>query len=522
MGMPRFFNTAGPCDSDRHYMLPPEQRLANLRQLIEQQQYFVLHAPRQTGKTTAMRAFTRRLRTEGYVAVTATLEVTQGVEDIEQAELMWIAAVRSAARFQVEEGLRPPGPSVVQDLPVGLRFGEWLVRWCEAVPRAVVLVLDEADVVRGAPLINLLRQLRAGFQDRGAGRFPTSVALVGLRDLRDYLVQAKAGEAVNPGSPFNIKAESITLRDFTAAEVRELLTQHTTETGQPWTEAALERVWERTRGQPFLVNALAWQATSRLVEDRTVALDLATVLEAEQQLILSRTTHLDSLAERLKEERVAQVIEPVLLGDEFGEIDRLSDGFQYVQDLGLIRRGPLGLEVANPIYREVLVRCLSYNQQEDIPAPWWPWRTAEGRLNVSALVDEFLIWWRRHADILRNDKRTPYREAAAHLAFMGFLQRVVNGGGTVEREYAAARGRVDVVVSYGGERHVFELKRVGTRSGREAVVQEGIGQLAGYLESLGVEEGWLIVFDTRELPWEEKLWLREERRGGRVLHVRGA
>ena len=513
--MPRFFNTTGPCDPARHYLLPPERRLSTLQQLIEQQQYFVLHAPRQTGKTTAMRSLTARLNGEGYVALTATLETSQGIADVEQAERSWKDAIRLAADFDLPPDQQPP--QAVDNVGPGNRLLAFLRQWCAHVNQPVVLVLDEANVVRDAPLISLLRQLRAGFSHRGAGSFPVSVALVGLRD---DLVQAKDGPHLNPDSPF--KAESLTLRNFQADEVRELLLQHTAETGQPWTDEAIERVWDRTQGQPFLVNALAWRATSRLVQDRAVTLDLSVILEAEQQLILSRTTHLDNLTERLKEPRVARVIEPVILGDEPGEIDRLSDDYRYTIDLGLVRRGPQGLEMANPLYREVLARELSYNHQEDLPQPTWPWRTPEGRLNVPALVQAFLTWWRRDADILRTDRRTPYLEAAAHLAFMGFLQRVVNGGGTVEREYAAARGRVDVVVHYAGERHVFELKRVRERIGLQTVIDEGLEQLAGYLDTLGLTEGWLIIFDTRPRSWEEKLWTREERRGGKVLHLRGA
>jgi type II secretory pathway predicted ATPase ExeA len=518
--MPRFFNTTGPCDPNDHYLLPPERRLTQLTQLIAEKRYFVLHAPRQTGKTTAMRSLTARLNGEGYVALTATLETSQGVADVEQAERSWMDAIRLAADFDLPPDQQPP--QAVDNVGPGNRLLAFLRSWCAHVKQPVVLVLDEADVVRDAPLISLLRQLRAGFSHRGAGRFPVSVALVGLRDLRDYLVQAKDGAQVNPGSPFNIKAESLTLRNFHADEVRELLLQHTAETGQPWTDEAIERVWERTQGQPFLVNALAWRATSRLVQDRAVTLDLPVILEAEQQLILSRTTHLDNLTERLKEPRVARVIEPVILGDEALDVDAMSDDLEYTRDLGLIRRGPQGLEIANPMYREVLIRQLTATQELSLPQPTWPWRTPEGRLNVPALVQAFLTWWRRDADILRTDRRTPYLEAAAHLAFMGFLQRVVNGGGTVEREYAAARGRVDVVVHYAGERHVFELKRVRERIGLQTVIDEGLEQLAGYLDTLGLSEGWLIIFDTRPRSWEEKLWTREERRDGKLLHLRGA
>ncbi|HMV68370.1 MAG TPA: AAA-like domain-containing protein [Myxococcota bacterium] len=520
--MARFFNTTGPCDPDHHYMLAPERRLDDLGTLVARQQYFVLHAPRQLGKTTAMRALTARLRGQGYVALTASLETAQGVEAVGDAERLWIEAVAFAAEFELPEPHRPPPFDAVARHAPGARFVQWLRLWCVAVQLPVVLVLDEADVVRGPPLISLLRQLRAGFPHRGPGRFPTSVALVGMRDLRDYLVHAKDGAAVNPGSPFNIKSASLTLRSFHADEVRELLLQHTRETGQPWSDAALQRVWDRTQGQPFLVNALADRAVTRLAVDRAVPVDVDAIDAAEQQLILSRTTHLDNLSERLKEPRVAQVVQAVLLGDELGAIDRLTDDFVYVQDLGLVRQGSAGLEISNPIYREVLVRELSRNHQEDLPAPWWPWRTPAGRLDVPALIDAFFAWWRESADVLWHDPRTLYLEAAAHLAFMGFLQRVVNGGGRVEREYAAARGRVDVVVTFAGARHVFELKRVGPRASLDAVVRDGVEQLAGYLDTLGLREGWLLVFEPREqVPWDQKLWARDVERDGKQLHLRG-
>ena len=520
--MPRFFNTAGPCEPQLHFMLPPEERLPELERLVARQQYFVLHAPRQTGKTTVIQAWTESLRRRGVVAMVASLETSYGLEDPDEAVRDWMAAITQDA-WVLEPEERPPSPGSYLELPATTRLRAWLSDWCVAVGRPVVLVLDEADLVAGPAMISLLRQLRAGYPTRTQRRFPMCVGLIGMRDLRDDLMAAKDGQPVNKGSPFNVKAESLTLADFTAAEVRELMAQHTADTGQGWSSGALERLFERTQGQPYLVNAVADQVTTFLVTDRSLTIDETAIDAAIQRLILKRVTHLDNLAERLKEGRVVRVIEAVLLGDEAAEIDANSDDLLYTRDLGLVRVGAEGVEVANPIYREVLVRQLAYNHQLSLPAPWWPWRTAEGRLNVPELVAAFLQWWRENADILRNDKRTPYRESAAHLAFMGFLQRVVNGGGTVEREYAAARGRVDIVVRYGGERHVFELKRVTARRSREQVVLEGTRQLGGYLDGLGIEEGWLIVFDARAGgTWEERLWAEDVQVGGRLLHLRGA
>ena len=52
----RYFNTAGPVNSEDHYCLNPFERM-NLEEilfLIEQKKYFILHAPRQTGKTSSL------------------------------------------------------------------------------------------------------------------------------------------------------------------------------------------------------------------------------------------------------------------------------------------------------------------------------------------------------------------------------------------------------------------------------------------------------------------------------------
>lgn len=519
--MVRYFNITGPCRADLHYLSPPEARLPELMGWVEQRLYFVLHAARQTGKTTAMMAFADRLRRAGYAAVWATLEEGQGVEDVERAEPLWIGAVLRSARWQLTPALRPPDPDPILTGAPGGRFGAWLGAWSAALSVPLVLLLDEADTVTGPALVSLLRQLRAGFTERDAGRFPVSVALIGMRDLRDYLAAAKDGDPVNPGSPFNIKKASLTLRNFTEGEVAALYAQHTHETGQVFTPEAAARAWEWTAGQPFLVNALAAIAVEDLAPDRSVAITSATIDEAKERLIRARTTHLDSLAHRLADRRVSGVIRAVLLGDE--RLDLRDDDFAYTEDLGLVVQTPSGVEIANPLYREVLARELSYNEQHNLPLPWWRWQTDTGGLDMAALVDEFRRWWRENADISEAHAPVGYLEAVPQLAFMGFLQRVVNGGGRIYREYAAGRRAIDLLVEYGADRHVIELKRVRPRDSLERIRADGVTQLGRYLDTLGVAEGWLLVFDQRPgRTWEERMWSEDLAVDGRLLRVRGA
>ena len=519
----RFFNIAGPCNPTDHYMLPPERRLPELMPLIEQRLYFVVHAARQTGKTTAMRAFAERLRGLGLVAVHATLEASQGVEATEDAEPIWLRSISAAAQVGLPEALRPPAVQPFVDREPGLRLHDWLRAWCASVPeRGVVLLLDEADVVSGPALISLLRQLRAGYMDHGPGRFPGSVALVGMRELRDYLTHAKDGEPVSPGSPFNIKAASLTLRNFTEAEVGELYAQHTADTGQVFLPEAVARSFYWTQGQPYLVNALARISVMELCPDPTQSVRAATIDDAKERLILARTTHLFSLAERLREPRVARIVQAVMLGDEARSIRYDHDDWQYVVDMGLLRKGRDGAEAANPMYREVLARQLSYNLQESLPHPRFAWLTAEGRLDFAALVQGFLRWWRENGDLLPGENPL-YPEAMPHLAFMAFLQKVVNGGGRVYREYAANRRALDLLVEYGPDRFVVEIKRVRSRDTLDGVREAAIEQTLAYLDEVGVDEGWILLFDQRgKRTWKQRLWSKTLQREGHTLRLFGA
>ena len=253
-------------------------------------------------------------------------------------------------------------------VPADDRLAQLLEFWAAADPRPAVLLLDEVDALIGDTLISLLRQLRAGYNQRPTA-FPQSVILCGVRDLRDYRIHSRAEAAIiTGGSAFNIKAKSLRLGDFTADEVTTLLQEHTAETGQEFTLDALTRVWDLTQGQPWLVNALAYETCFEMPEgrDRSRPVTVDLIDQAKEHLILNRVTHLDQLADKLREDRVRRVIEPMLAGTlmEAG----LEDDIQYLIDLGLCRMAPgQGLTIANPIYREVLPRALAFTPQATLP-----------------------------------------------------------------------------------------------------------------------------------------------------------
>ncbi|MBD2440219.1 ATP-binding protein [Nostoc sp. FACHB-110] len=498
--MSRWFNIAGPCKDDIHYMLSPTIRLPDLEELIRQRSYFVVHAPRQTGKTTAMLALAQQLTATGrYAAVMVSAEVGSAFNhDPSAAELAILGTWRNTIEDNLPPELQPP--AWVYNAP-GQRIGENLRAWSKAINRPLVLFIDEIDSLQDQTLISVLRQLRDGFPNRPEN-FPSSVGLIGLRDVRDYKVASGGSDRLNTSSPFNIKVTSITLRNFNAEEVAELYQQHTEETGQIFTPEATATAFDLTQGQPWLVNALAKEVVEKMVKDRSISITKEHILQAKEILIARQDTHLDSLAERLREPRIKAIIEPMLAGLELGDIP--NDDIQFVIDLGLCKMHPQGgLTIANPIYREVLPRVLTVTPMASLPVIAPTWLTPEGELNIDALLAAFLKFWRQHGEPLLGS--TSYHEIAPHIVLMAFLHRVVNGGGVLEREYAIGSDRMDLCLRYKDVTLGIELKV--WREKKRDPQTEGIEQLESYLGRLGLDFGWLFVFDRRKnaLPMEERL-----------------
>ena len=493
--------------------------------LVQDERYFVLHAPRQTGKTSTLLALRDLLNTgaEGeYRCVYVNVEAGQaGREDVKEAMRAVLGHLANQARLTLgDDSLEKLWPDILETAGALNGLHRLLTTWSEADSRPLVLLIDEIDTLVGDTLISVLRQLRAGYNDRSE-HFPQSVILCGVRDVRDYRIHSSAERTViTGGSAFNIKARSLRLGDFSETQVRALLAQHTEETGQAFTPNALEAVWEQTRGQPWLVNGLAEEACfrNRSGRDRTRAIDADDIRGAREQLILHRETHLDQLADKLQEERVRRVVEPLLSGG--GEPVYSHLDLEYARDLGLVARDD-PVRVANPIYGEVIPRQLISAVQSGLVQETAWYVDADGGLDVDRLLAAFQAFFREHAEHWVG--RFDYREAGPQLLLQAFLQRIVNGGGYVEREYGLGRGRVDLLIVWpqGGRKRRFVVECKVVHKGLERTIREGVAQTVRYLERSAAESGHLVVFDRGAGSWDEKIFRREQQAGGRRIVVWG-
>ena len=497
----RKFNIAGPNVPAWHYHLPPLRRsgFEEVPALVEAKNYFIVYAPRQTGKTTSLRALCDALNDRGYRAVHANIQPARHAgKDVARA----IRSVFDVLTDREEVALGEDTLERIVESVQG-RYGpdtavmKAFTRWASADSRPLVVVLDEVDALSGEALLCLLDQLRAGYEIRPE-RFPHSIVVCGLRDVRHYFT--------TQASPFNIVAKSLRLGDFSEAEVRDLLGQHTEETGQRFTDEAVAEVWRSTAGQPWLVNALAHGACFDDPEGRDRSRDLTRtgIVAARERLILEGPAHFGQVEQRLREDRVRRVLDPILAGAD-AEPDFDRDDLRYVRDLGLVASDP-PIRIANPIYGEVVPRLLVGEVEPRVVFDDARFVRGDGGLEVPALLRAFQQFFRENAEWWLRD--SGFREYGAQVLLQAFLQRVVNAGGHITREHGLGRGRTDLLISWRkeGEPQVFviECKMLRQCGGLDETIRRGAMQTAGYADRAGATEGHLLVFDHFERRSRER------------------
>jgi hypothetical protein len=344
-----------------------------------------------------------------------------------------------------------------------------------------------------------------------------------MRDIRDYIASEHPGSSgEHLASPFNIVAERMTLDNFTKEEIGHLYRQHTEATGQIFEDAAIERAWHWSEGQPWLVNALARQVVEAMLKrDYSPRVTASLVDEAAESLIKRRDTHIDSLVERLREPRVKKIMESVLAGT-LADASPDNDDSRYCRDLGLLAlTDEKLLRPSNPLYKEVIIRTLTDQVDKFISLSKHKFWSDGKKLLLNDLLKEFQIFWRKCMNI--RAKRSSlleviqYDEANHVIILFSFLQRALNGGAAIFHEFAEGRGAVDLCAIYNGKEYLVEVKLEGAEP-----LEDSLAQLSGYLDTAGEKEGWMVIFDKdKNKPIETKFYIKTEVYNGKTIYICG-
>jgi hypothetical protein len=564
----KVFNTTGPCVPSEHYMLPVLSRVPGVDEMVSGKYYFIIHAPRQSGKTTYLKILTDQINLEGkYYALYCSLESLDEITNRKEGINEIIFQIQDALlNSEIDELIKLSlNYKPLQKLGSTTKVKALFNYLCNNIDKDLIVFFDETDCLSEEPLVTFLRQIRLGYNTRTPKntnklRFPRTVALIGMRDIRDYIKRTRPeSQSRGLASPFNIKRKALTLRNFTQEEIKTLYSQHTKASGQIFEGESIERAWFWSEGQPWLVNALALETVVEILHnDYSLPVTKNLIDQAAEAIIKRRDTHIDSLRERLSEPRVINVMDSVLAGTQ-GKVLKNPDDKLYCIDLGLVVEDEnQKLRPANPIYSEVMVRMLTDEVQSafDDQITKINWHNGQ-IIFMTKILKQFQTFWRQNAftfplrinqldsniheiiqkeldslplvnELTESDSLSfilrvkdaiarQYDEAAYSLLLMAFLQKVVNSGALVHRQFSQGRGSVDLCVIYKQHKYLVEVKLLGQKS-----LDDSLKQLSGYLDISSENEGWLVIFDRNRMKsWDEKIYWNTQEFEGKIIHIVG-
>ena len=499
----RRFGTRGPVNPEQHYIVARTEELTEFIKRVKEGRYIVIFAPRQTGKTTFFYAAMDILSDEEKNYLPIHLDF-QAYKNLTPSD--FYSNLTDDIREEIENTYHKRGEvptealrgfldtTTFTDNMSMLRGFKTLARVLEN--QQVVILIDEFDGIPQGVLSDFLYVLRRIYISRTSPRCPHSLGIVGVKNI----TQLDYDRSV---SPFNIQ-DDFALSNFTLAQVQELFGQYTDEVGQAFDPEVIESIHKQTGGQPFLVNRLAQILTEEMDIPKTEALTMTHFSQAHQLLLEEQNTNLSHLTTNIRRNRrFENFLMRIALYEEGVPFSLRNELINELATYGVLTRGTDRMcKIANPIYLQCILQAfkplVNGLERDYFPegTDGFQYLTDTGQILMERLLDNFRDFIARVGFRILQVPETPQEFIGQHLLFAYLDQFVTSINGTMYMEVPTGRGRMDIIILHNQRKYVIETKI--WRSDR--YYAEGKQQLARYLSTEGVAEGYYVVFDHREMP----------------------
>jgi hypothetical protein len=508
MAKKRVFNVTGPCIPALHYMVDTSKKIDEIvTEYIEPGEYFTINRARQYGKTTTLVALENSLK-EKYIPISISFEgFGSSVFETEQSFIStFISACAESMEYVYADA------DMVSDWRTNqgqLNFpalGAKITQFAKRAGKKLILMIDEVDKSSNNQLfLDFLGMLRDKYINRSIRNTPTfhSVILAGVHDIKNLKMKLRPEEKHSYNSPWNIAARFDVDMSFSAPEIATMLAEYEQDHHAGMNIAKVsERIYYYTSGYPFLVSLLC-----KTINDSKLGWTEESVDRAEMIVVKEKNTLFDDVTKNLiNNETFSNLVKRILLEgahitfeDQNPEIDM---GMMY----GILKKDADNQTVVSNVIFETriynyFISVAQTNRFLDSIAGYKSSFIENGHMDMPKVLGRFASFMKSEY----RDEDGEFIEREGRLLFLSFLKPIINGTGhyVVEPETRGSR-RMDVVVFYGGEEHIVELK---IWHGEQAA-SDAYDQLTGYLLAQEQQAGYLLSFcDNRKSPREGKTFI---------------
>ena len=482
----RYFNTSGPCNPKEHYTVMRKALIAKGRDKVQKGRYFTIFAPRQSGKTTYFQLLIQELRKEAYIPIWISFENLKTVTRSEFYEALTYSIHRELSAYNIK-------------IDYEIKNQIHLERFFEQIQsKLIVLVIDEFEGIPDSVLSELMHTFRKIYHQKQYHGLH-SLILVGVSTIAELIVSS--------ASPFNI-VDELKISYFTFEEVRGLIEEYTAESGQAFDKEVIRAVYENTKGQPGLVCGLCAYLIEEVSTDRSISVTINDLYKTLKYFLFKRfDKNIINIVQKAREKKAFML--RLLFTDQAIPFSVHEPDIAYLYANGVIDdiNGNAGILV--PLYSKVLITAfrplLNGETEHYVTAhdTFSEYVTPDG-LNIEAILNKYREYVRKRGFRAFDTERL--KEAAWHYSLDGFINFFIEClEGETFIEVPSGRGRTDILILYKRQKYIIETK-IFTN---DSYFQKGKRQLAEYLDSEGIAEGYYVVFSSKHTK-KDKLYFKED------------
>lgn len=509
--MNRRFNVTGACRPEAHYMVNLDSRLEAVRLLVEAGEYFSINRARQYGKTTTLHALARYLK-QDYFVLNLDFQMLS-YEDF-KGEASFVSAfareafIASTGRddvpIEVSEQLRVLAEGEEKRVKLAVLFS-CLSNWCRNSVKPIVLMIDEVDTASNNQVfLDFLAQLRGYFNQRTERPIFQSVILAGVYDIRNLKQKIRGASEHKMNSPWNIASEFDVDMSFTAEDIAGMLKEYEKDRHIGMEVGSVAKlIYEYTAGYPFLVSRLCKIMDETLIkigkyDSKSKIWTESGIRDAVSFLLTEKNTLFESLANKLDDYlSLKEILSKLLFTGKNIAYNPDDEAIDMAMMFGFVKVCEGNVVVANRIFETRLYNMFltaSEMQNKDIYEAALQEKSQfvrNGHLNMERVLERFV----EHFNELYGEQDSRFYEEDGRRYFLLYLRPIINGTGNYYIESRTRNmERTDVIVDYGGEQFIIEMKLWRG----SAYHQRGEEQLARYLEHYHLKKGYMLSFNFNQ------------------------
>ena len=491
----RMFEDAAVVDPATSYYVPLENvcntKGQDIKTMVDMGRYFSIFAPRQSGKTTFFKRFCESLeKDDTYITILLSF---QDSNDLDAGQ--FYNSIESQLYKRLIRRLKDVNCDKLESisqflssykLSDHLSFKGLFIKLNEIIEfKKIVIFIDEFDGVPVIELENFLYTLRELYQEYKEIRRKAlySVGLVGIRNITKLIVGGV--------SPFNI-ADKVVLPSFSLKNVEELYSQYSEETNQPFTSEAVQKVYEETQGQPWLVNRIGTILTVNVRPGTVEPVTVDDVDKAIKILLMEHNSHFDNLVEKAKQYKET-FVEIVFNGVEYC-VDDKDQAFLELH--GLIKCDKDKAVISNNIYIKRFIKMFFREVGNQVDLNGKRYYSQNGFLNMESILSDFEEYIMEIGVNAFYEKDKPYEKTGQFMLTAFLYQFVSATDGDLRYECTTGLGRMDILLTLKGKKYIIETKI--NRGDQKRTLNRAVDQIADkYMKTERVNEGYIVIFDPK-------------------------